>query len=118
LLFDARFAGLCPADSDGFLKVIKSVARLFFGGEAKPPAPCSKILRHIKERSRYEQRYLYTKFMDIPYQVSPHFAARCLLQPDHATLVDESGIIRTQMGSRTDQKMVAVTWDSLYSTTL
>jgi hypothetical protein len=28
--------------------------------------------------------------------------------------VDESRIIRNQMGSTTDQKMVAVTWDALY----
>jgi hypothetical protein len=31
-----------------------------------------------------------------------------------ATLVDGSGMIRTQMGSTIDQKMVPVAWDALY----
>jgi hypothetical protein len=30
-----------------------------------------------------------------------------LLQPEQRTLVDESGMVRTQMGSTIDQKMVA-----------
>jgi hypothetical protein len=29
-----------------------------------------------------------------------------------------SGMIRTQMGSTIDQKMVAIAWDALYDTTL
>jgi hypothetical protein len=40
-----------------------------------------------------------------------------MLQPQHRTLVDESGIIITQVGSRIDKKMVAVAWDALYDTT-
>jgi hypothetical protein len=32
------------------------------------------------------------------------------------TLVDESGMIRTQMGGTADQKMVAVAWVTLYDT--
>jgi hypothetical protein len=33
------------------------------------------------------------------------------------TLVDESRMITTQMGSTTDQEMVAVAWNALYKTT-
>jgi hypothetical protein len=40
-----------------------------------------------------------------------------LLQPEQRTLVDKSGMIRVQMGSTIDQKMVAVAWDALYDTT-
>jgi hypothetical protein len=36
---------------------------------------------------------------------------------EQRTLVDESGMIRTQMGSTIDQKMVAVAWGTLYDTT-
>jgi hypothetical protein len=32
-------------------------------------------------------------------------------------LVDESGMIRTQMGSTGDQNIVVVVWDALYDTT-
>jgi hypothetical protein len=39
-----------------------------------------------------------------------------LLQPEQETLVDDSGIIKTQMGSTIYKKMVAVAWDTLYNT--
>jgi hypothetical protein len=41
-----------------------------------------------------------------------------MLQPEQRTLVDELGMIRTQMGSTVDQNLVAVAWDVLYDTTL
>jgi hypothetical protein len=37
----------------------------------------------------------------------------CLLQSEERTLMDESGMNRTQMGSTIDQKMVIVAWDAL-----
>jgi hypothetical protein len=49
--------------------------------------------------------------------VSLRFATRCLLQEEHRTLMDESGIIITQMGMTVDKKMVTVAWDALYDTT-
>jgi hypothetical protein len=36
-----------------------------------------------------------------------------LLQPEQINLVDEPGIIRTQVESTIDQEMVAVAWDVL-----
>jgi hypothetical protein len=41
----------------------------------------------------------------------------CVLKPEQTTLVDGSGMIRTQMESTIDQKMVIVGWDALYETT-
>jgi hypothetical protein len=48
-----------------------------------------------------------------PFLAQFLFATRCLLQPEHRTVVDKSGMIRTQMGSAVDQKMVAAAWDAL-----
>jgi hypothetical protein len=45
---DPRFAGSNPAQCDGFLRAIKIPSMPSFGGEVKPSAPCSKILRHVK----------------------------------------------------------------------
>jgi hypothetical protein len=39
-----------------------------------------------------------------------------LMQPEHRTLVDELGMIRTQMGIKTDRKKVALAWDALDDT--
>jgi hypothetical protein len=55
--------------------------------------------------------------MDISRQVPCRFATRCLLQPEQRSLVDESGMIRTQMERKADQKMVEVSNDSLFDTT-
>jgi hypothetical protein len=40
-----------------------------------------------------------------------------LLQKQQKTLVDEQEMIRTQMESTIDRKMVADAWDALYDTT-
>jgi hypothetical protein len=50
------------------------------------------------------------------HPVCRRFASMCLLQREQRILVDESGMIRTQMGSTIDQKMVAVAWDAWYDT--
>jgi hypothetical protein len=39
-----------------------------------------------------------------------------LLQPEQRSLVDEPGMIRTQVGSKIYQKMTAVARDALYGT--
>jgi hypothetical protein len=40
-----------------------------------------------------------------------------LLQLQQRTLVDETGMIRTEMGNIIEEKMVAAAWDALYDTT-
>jgi hypothetical protein len=114
---DLRFAGSFPAESDGIFRAIKSVARLFFGGKVKLPAPC-KILRHVKDSLKYDRDTDRQNSAAISRPVCPRVATRCLLQPEQRTLLDESGKIGTQMGSTIDQKMVAVAWDALYNTSL
>jgi hypothetical protein len=54
----------------------------------------------------------------IPGPVSPWFATGILslLQPEQRSLVDEPGMIRTQVGSKTYQKMAAVARDAFYGT--
>jgi hypothetical protein len=36
-----------------------------------------------------------------------------LLQPEQGAVVDEKGMIKTQLGSMIDQKIVTVAWDAL-----
>jgi hypothetical protein len=38
-------------------------------------------------------------------------------QPEQRSLKDESGMMRTQMGSIIDLNMVTVAWDALYDAT-
>jgi hypothetical protein len=59
---------------------------------------------------RKDSRIFLAHFPPLRYQLF-------LLQPEQRTLVDKSGMIRAQMGSTIDQKMVAVAWDALYDTT-
>jgi hypothetical protein len=50
---------------------------------------------------------------------SPCFTTRCLCCNQSRELwLDKSGMIKTQMGSTIDLKMVTIAWDALYNTTL
>jgi hypothetical protein len=49
LPLEPRLTGSNPAESDGFLRVIKIGGMPSFGGEVKPLAPCCKILRYVKD---------------------------------------------------------------------
>jgi hypothetical protein len=113
LPLDPRFVGSNPAESDGFLRTIKIRGTNSFGGEVKPSAPFRKILWYVKDPLRYDKDTDRQNSTAISRPVSPRFANRCLLQPEQRNVVDESGMIRTQMGSTIDQKMVAVAWDAL-----
>jgi hypothetical protein len=79
--------------------------------------PCRKILRHVKDLLRYDRDTDRQNSAAISRPVF-RFATRCLLHPEQRTLVDESGIIRTQMKITGDQKIVAVAWEVLCDTTL
>jgi hypothetical protein len=108
LKFDPRFAGLKPAEDDGFLMATS------FGGEVKPSVPCHKILQHDKEP--YRSGISWAKFTAIFRQVSP------ALLPDisdgycQRSLVDKSGMISTQMGTYKRTQMVAVLGTPCYTT--
>jgi len=55
-------------------------------------------------------QHFSASFTSLRYWVS-------LRQPQQRALVDEPLMIRTQMGSTTDRKMVVTAWDALYNTT-
>jgi hypothetical protein len=71
------------------------------------------FLQHVKGPLRYARDNDRQNSVAICHPVSPCFATRCLLQPEQRTLVDESGLIKTQMGSTVNQKMVIVAWGAL-----
>jgi hypothetical protein len=87
---------------------IKIRSTTSFGGVAKPSAPSRKILIRVKERYEYEKRYFVGKihvhfrqvFTALTLGVSAGYYPR--------SLVDESGMIRLQMGTRSRSEMVAV----------
>jgi hypothetical protein len=66
LVIGPNFHGFEPGEDDGFLRAIKSVARL----------PC-EILRHVKNRCGV-WKSSSAKFTDVSLQVYPCFATRCL----------------------------------------
>jgi hypothetical protein len=103
------------AESDGFSGEIKTRNTTYFVGEVKPSFPCCKILRHVKDPLRDDRDTDRQNSTDITCSVSPRFATRSLQQPEQTTLVDESGMIKTQMSSTIHQKIVAVVWDTLYT---
>jgi hypothetical protein len=72
-----------------------------FVGEVKLLAPYHKILQHVKDPLRYD-RYRQTKFSS-HFSPSPHFVTRFLC----CSQSRDSGMIRTQMGSTVDKKIVA-----------
>jgi hypothetical protein len=84
-----RFAGLNPAEGNGFLRTIKIHSTISFDGEVKPSAPCHKILWHTKDPLRYDRDTGRQNLVTISRPVSPRFATRCLLQPEQITLADE-----------------------------
>jgi hypothetical protein len=78
-----------------------------FRGEVKPPAPCCKLLRHIKDIYRYEKRYFIGKIV-ISRQVSLALQLDVSVCTCQRVLVDESEIIRNQMGMHNKSEMVMV----------
>jgi hypothetical protein len=51
-----KVCALKPRRGDGFLRVIKIHSMPSFGGKAKPSAPFSKTLQHVKITVKREQR--------------------------------------------------------------
>jgi hypothetical protein len=60
----------------------------------------------LKIPAEYDRDIVPSKLMDISLQVSPCFTTRSLLFA--GVLVNESGMIRTQMGTTVYQKIAAV----------
>jgi hypothetical protein len=103
-----RFAGSNAAKDDGFLRAIKIHSTTSFGGEVKQSVPCRKILRHVKERYKYEKRYLVEKKIDGQFSRSSPALLLFFLLVIERDLVDELRTIRTQMGTHNRSDVVAV----------
>jgi hypothetical protein len=109
LPLDPRFAGSIQAEDHGFLRAIKIRRTTSFVGEVKLSVICRKILRHVKYSYSMKEigytcwknvRPFLAKFILLHYHMSAGYCQRAL--------VDESGIIRTQMGTHNRPVMVAV----------
>jgi hypothetical protein len=73
-----RFAGSNLAKSDGFLREVEMCSMMSFGGEAKPAAPCHKILWHVKDPLRYDRDPDRQNPAAISHSFSPCFTTRCV----------------------------------------
>jgi hypothetical protein len=114
---DPGFVGSDLAKSNGFLRAIKICNMTSFGGELKSSAPCHEILRHIKDPLRYDRDTDRQNSATISHPVFPRVTAKCCNQSRELRRMNQ-GIIRTQMGSTVDLKMVTAPWDALYDTSL
>jgi hypothetical protein len=94
LPLEPRFAGSNPAEDDGFFSAIKSLARLFVE-KVKPSTPCRKILRNVKEPYRIWRIILRHNLPPSFFWLATRFSAGTYQR----ALVDESGMIRTYMGT-------------------
>jgi hypothetical protein len=116
-----------------------------FRGEVKPPEPCFKILRHVKDPLRFDSHsYRQNTRTFLAKLLAASLLGICIIATElwwtnqelleiiwgrtahqkwsrwkgQGTLVNESGMIRTQMRSTTNHKMVTVAWGALYDTIL
>jgi hypothetical protein len=110
LLIGSKVRGFKLAEDYGFLKAIKIHISTSFAEEVKPLVPSRKILWDVKNTYRYEEihrqnsRPFLSKFLLLPYLMS---ASNC-----QRALVDESGMIRNEMGTDCSA------WDTLCETIL
>jgi hypothetical protein len=78
MLLDSRLAGSNPSENDVLLRAIKIRSTPSFGGEVKPSALCTKILRHVKDRLRHDRDTDRQNSATTSRPVSLRFATRCL----------------------------------------
>jgi hypothetical protein len=70
--------GFKPGRVDEFLRAIKIHSTSSFGGEAKPEAPCRKILRHVKDHLQVLRGICKIKF-SFPWLLPPACYRKTLL---------------------------------------
>jgi len=71
----------------------------------------------LKNPAEYERDILSAKFTVISRQVSPDSLLGVSAGICQRALVDESGMIRTQMGTHNRSENGRSAWDALYDTT-
>jgi hypothetical protein len=87
-----------------------------FGRKVKPLVPCSRILLHVREPHECERGTSSAKFTFISRQVSPASLPVVSAGYCQRAVMDESGIIRTQMGTHNTSNGRSV-WDALCDST-
>jgi hypothetical protein len=80
----------------------------FVRGEVKPSAPCRKILWHVKEPAEYDRDTSLVKTTAVSRQMSHALLVAASADYYQRSLMDESGMIRTLMGTDSRSVMVAV----------
>jgi hypothetical protein len=93
---------------NGFVTTIKVCSTIFFRIEVKLSVPCRKILGMIQNATGMKRDTLYAKFITISHQVSPALLPDVCAGYCQGALVDESLMIRTQMGMHSRPRMVTV----------
>jgi hypothetical protein len=98
LPLDSRFAGSNTAEADEFLRAIKIHSTTFFGGELEPSV-AMLFYGTLNKPTSMKETLRRKNSVSFPRQVFPASlpdASACNFQ---RTLMDESGIIRNQMGT-------------------
>jgi hypothetical protein len=108
LPLDPRFAGSNLAEDDGFSRVIKICNTIFFEVEVKLSVPCRKIYDMLKDTMSMKMILHRQNSVAISCQVFPAFLLDVSTGNLQTDLVDESEMIRNQIGTHNRSEMVAV----------
>jgi hypothetical protein len=100
--------GFKPGQGRCTVKAINIRSMTFFEGEIKPSAPCRKILRHVKDPASMIQILRRQNSATIFSPNFSCFATNVCARNCERAVVDESGILRTQMGTHNRSEMVAL----------
>jgi hypothetical protein len=105
---EPRFTGSNLAEDDGFLRAIRMHSMTSFRGEVKPWPRVARSYGMLKNPVKYERYILLAKFTTISCQVYPDLLRGVSAGTCHRTLMDESGMIRNQMGMHNRSEKLAV----------
>jgi hypothetical protein len=105
---DTGFAGSNLDEDDEFLMEIKIRSLTSLGGEVKLSVHVVSFYGTLNNPIGMKRDTSYAKFMAISLQVSPALLPDVSANNCRRALVDESGMIRTQMGMHNRSEMVAV----------
>jgi hypothetical protein len=84
---------------------------------SKAIIPMSQVLWHVKNPEKYERYILSAKFDVLSRQVSPDLLLGVSASICQRALVDESGMIITQIGTYNISENGRSPWYALYDTT-
>jgi hypothetical protein len=99
LVLDSKFASSKPAEDDGFLSAIKNRSKTAFGEEINSSTRAARFYGMLKIPAEYEIDISSAKFTDISRQVSLDSLVVVSAGTCQRSLLDESGMIITQIGT-------------------